>query len=83
MELEEKAPFLQTTLQSYIIQTIWYGHKNKDGSKEEDRKPRNKPMYPWPVNLNKGGKTIQRRRDSPNSAWKTGQLTCKKIKLKH
>ena len=79
----KRPPFFRPHYKVIIIQTIWYGHRNKDRSKEEDRKPRNKPMYPWSVNLNKGGKTIQWRKDSPNSAWKTGQLTRKKIKLKH
>ena len=46
-----KTPFLRPHYKVTIIKTIWYGHKNKDRSKEEDGKPRNKPMYPRSINL--------------------------------
>ena len=39
---------LQTTLQSYILKTVWYWHKKqKYRPMEQDRKPRDKPMHLW------------------------------------
>ena len=35
-----------------VIKIVWYWHKKqKHRSKEQDRKPRNKPMYLWLINL--------------------------------
>ena len=39
-----QASSLQTILQRHSDQTVWYWHKAKYGSMEQDRKPRNKPM---------------------------------------
>ena len=30
-----------------VIKTVWYWHKNKYASMEQDRKPRDKPMHIW------------------------------------
>ena len=30
-----------------VIKTVWYWHKKKYRPKEQDRKPRNKPMHLW------------------------------------
>ena len=53
-----------------VIKTVQYWHKNKNIDKmEQDRKPRNKSMYLWPINLQPGSKIIQCRKDSFFNKW--------------
>ena len=50
---------------------------------EQDRKPRNKPMYLSLLIYNKGGKNIQWRKDSLFNkwCWENRTATCKRMKL--
>ena len=47
-----QAPWLQTILQSYSNQdSMLWAQKQNYRSMEQDRKPRNKPMHLWSINL--------------------------------
>ena len=50
---------------------------------EQNRKPRNKPMHLGYLIFDKGGKNIQRGKDSLFSkrCWENWAATCKRIKL--
>ena len=65
-----------------VIKTIWYWHKNRH-TDQWNRLPRNKPMYLWSINLNKGCKDIQWRKDSLFNkwCWENWTATCKRMKL--
>ena len=66
------------------IKTLWYWHRNRNISKEQERRARNKPRHLWKLIYDKGGKNIQRKHvSSINTAGKTGQLHAKKMKLEH
>ena len=39
-------------ISNYIeMETVWYWHKNRHKSKEQNRELRNKPMHLWSINL--------------------------------
>ena len=49
---KDQAPWLQTMLQSYTHQnSVVLTQKYKYRSMEQDRKPRNKPIHLWSINL--------------------------------
>ena len=53
---------------------------------EQDRKPRDKPIHLWaPYFLTKEARiyNIKKTISSIRGAGKTGQITCKRIKLEH
>lgn len=67
-----------------ILRPIPYGRSNRDSvvlagqthrSKEQDRKPRNRPTQISPVIFDKGGKAIQWRKDSLYNKWCWGIWT--------
>ena len=50
--------------------------KQKYRPMEQDRKPRNKPMHHWPINLQQQRQeyTMEKTVSSISGVWKTGQL---------
>ena len=81
-----QTPWLQTILQSYNNQTVWYWHKNRHMDQCD------KIVIPE-INLhtydqfifNKGGKNIQWRKDGLFNKWcsENWTATCKRMKLEH
>ena len=59
--------------------------KQKYRPKEQDRKPRNKPMNLWYLTFDKGGKNIKWDKDSLFNqwCWENWTATCKRTKLEH
>ena len=77
---KNQAPRLQTILQSRSNQnSITLTQKQKYRSTEQDRKHGNQAMYLWSINLQKGGKAIQEKKDDSliSGAGKTGWLHVK------
>ena len=71
LEIEKKkswrnhTPWLQAILQSYSIQNSKVlTQKQTHRSLEQNREPRNKPIYLWSINLHQGNKNIQWEKDS-------------------
>ena len=65
-EMEENTPWPKTTLQSYSNQnSMVLAQKETYGSMEQNREPRSKPTHLWSINIDKEGKNIQWREDSP------------------
>ena len=71
-------PRLQTILQSYSNQnSVVLEQKQTYGSVEQNRDPRNKPIIYSQLIFNKGGKTIQWRKEVSSASWESWIATCK------
>ena len=52
-----------------VIETLWYWHKDRNKSLEQNRKPRDKSMILWTPIFDTGGKNIQWRKDNLFNKW--------------
>ena len=62
---KDQVPWLQTVLQNYIIKTVWCWHKNRNI--DQWNRIESTEIIPWTYGqliYDKGGKTIQWRKDS-------------------
>ena len=78
--------WLQALLQCHSHQdSMVLAQRQKYRSMEQNRKPRDKSMYLWHHNFDKGGKNIQWRKDNPfhKWCWENWSTTCKRVKLEH
>jgi len=80
-----QVPWPQTTLQSYGHQNSRVLAVKQKYRSEQDRKPRNKPIHLWSINLWQRRQEYKWRKDSlfNKRFWENWSTTCKRKKLEH
>ena len=83
MELEESTRLTSDYTTKLVIKTVWYGHKQKQRSMEQNRKPRDKPTHLWTPYLQQRRQkyTMEKRISLNKQYWENWSTICKRLKL--
>ena len=66
-----------------VIKTVWYWHKNRPRSMEQNRKPRNGPTTMWSIHLQQSRKEYPMGKSLHKWYWQNGTTTCRRMNLDH
>ena len=87
LEKLEKSWWTHTLILKLIklIKTVWYWHKNRHISMEQNRKPRNEPTRIWSINLQQRSQEYTMGKEQFLHKMVLGKpdSTCKRMKMNH